>query len=112
MKLIDSSIYGQRLSVLVWYCIVDITKRVLLCMFCEYAHTHLRFPLPPQQQQQQMAKFVKLRSADDRVFDVEPAVAKMSMTIKNMLEGVLVDMCHQCERGPGQAGRCGVGTFL
>ena len=31
---------------------------------------------------------VKLRSSDDRIFEVEPAVAKMSVTIKNMLEGV------------------------
>ena len=34
-----------------------------------------------------MAKIIKLRSSDDRIFEVEDSVAKMSVTIRNMLEG-------------------------
>ena len=37
-----------------------------------------------------MSKTIKLRSSDDRIFDVEESVAKMSVTIKNMLEGEIV----------------------
>jgi hypothetical protein len=34
-----------------------------------------------------MSKTIKLRSADDKIFEVDEPVARMSLTIKNMLDG-------------------------